>query len=103
MNFKEVIAEINKYYPLRQLNTDWFIYKDNIIVIAVIPYDTEQYHYAGKILAESTETFDKWSTCYYEVDIPTNRLQLNKVLLDLKEIVKPEHIEKSNNFEKYRS
>lgn len=101
MSFEEVITQLSKYYPLKINSMGWWYYKDEVITIAVVHYDNEFTEFAGKVYAESTETFDKWRSCYYQKSIPTTISELNKLLIDLKEIVRSEHIERSNNFEYY--
>ena len=100
MDFEQFISEFSKHYPLTKEDVGWYKYKDEVITIGVVGYDNEFFDNVGKVYADTM--FNKWSQCYYQKPIPVTIEEFNTLLLDLKIITEPEHIERSNSYERYQ-
>lgn len=99
MEFELFIKELSKHYELVQEGVGWYTYRDEVLTIGIVDCDNEFFNNVGKVYADTM--FNKWSQCYYQKPIPTTIEEFDKLLFDLKEITKPEHIERSNSCESY--
>lgn len=55
----------------------------------------------GTLKMEAKETFYDWKHAYYECSLPKTFEEFERVLQDMKNLIKKEHIEKSDNFYRY--
>lgn len=78
-----------------------YIISTKKIRIGIFPENYRIPKLAGHVAAESQKTFDKWATVYYCVKFPSGKRARKRMERSLEEICAPEHIERSNTFQKH--
>jgi len=98
--FKQIIKALlnTGFYDQCNGRDGEVIFTNKDIRVGIFPHSFLNKGWAGHVLAEHEENFDKWSKHFYRCSLPSNKDQMKLLLSDLKYINNNANKKSGNEF-----